>query len=307
MADRTAWRNIEHRLQNASKEMAAEIGKSLAKAVTQEIMALVKARVGDHAGEGIAAFFKTLRQDTTNDLRRDLQSRSDTNVVKLLARLCDEVAAALDRDVVLAIDECQRLTDDDQRALASLSLTPPKRARFVIAWSSAAHEARDGLTRLRETNCGEVIVGGLSSADVGSMLARAGLAAGHAERVYFLSDGFPIIVEGLISQLRSGGTLENVSFGEFLEAGQRCGELEESSEVLAVALVADGQSAVAGEPGQGAFDLPPVTAEALAAVDAAAGDPRNDAPCPQPPAVYGIVVTLVRPDPAGFAAARTAR
>lgn len=208
MADRTAWRNIEHRLENASKEMAAEIGKSLAKAVTQEIMALVKARVGDHAGEGIAAFFKTLRQDTTSDLRRDLQSRSDTNVVKLLARLCDEVAAALDRDVVLAIDECQRLTDDDQRALASLSLTPPKRARFVIAWSSAAHEARDGLTRLRETNCGEVIVGGLSSADVGSMLARAGLAASHAERVYFLSDGFPIIVEGLISQLRSGGTLD---------------------------------------------------------------------------------------------------
>lgn len=101
------------------------------------------------------------------------------------------------------------------------------------------------------------------------------------------------------------GDSENVSFGEFLEAGQRRGELEESSEVLAVTLAADGQSAVAGGPGQGAFDLPPVPAEALAAADAATGDPQNNAPCPQPPAVYGIVVTLVRPQPAGPATTRT--
>ncbi|GAA3134333.1 hypothetical protein GCM10020255_008920 [Rhodococcus baikonurensis] len=124
MVDRTAWRNIQNRLDTAGKEMVAEVGKSLAKAVTQEVMALVKARIGEHAGEGLAAFFKGLRQDTTADLRRDLQSRSDTNVVKLLVRLCDEVATALKRDVVLAIDECQRLTEDDQRALASLCIAP---------------------------------------------------------------------------------------------------------------------------------------------------------------------------------------
>ncbi|MES9517937.1 hypothetical protein ACIQYW_29335 [Rhodococcus erythropolis] len=208
MADRTAWRSIQNRLDTAGKEMVAKVGKSLATAVTQEVMAQVKARLGEHAGEGIAAFFKGLRQDTTADLRRDLQSRSDTNVVKLLVRLCDEVAAVLKRDVILAIDECQRLTEDDQRALASLSLAPPKRARFVIAWSSAAHETRTGLTRLRDTGCGELVVGGLSRADVETMLSRAGITNAHTDRVHFLSNGFPIIVEGLIGQLRSGGTLD---------------------------------------------------------------------------------------------------
>ncbi len=115
----------------------------------------------------------------------------------------------LKRDVILAIDECQRLTEDDQRALASLCIAPPpKRARFVIAWSSAAHEARTGLTRLRDTGCGEIIVGGLSRADVETMLNRAGVTSANTDRVYFLSSGFPIIVEGLIGQLRSGGTLD---------------------------------------------------------------------------------------------------
>ncbi len=62
MADRTAWRTIQNRLDTAGKEMVAEVGKSLAKAVTQEVMALVKARIGEHAGEGLAAFFKGLRR-----------------------------------------------------------------------------------------------------------------------------------------------------------------------------------------------------------------------------------------------------
>ena len=46
---------------------------------------------------------------------------------------------------------------------------------------------------------------------------------------------------------------------------------------VGVALVADGEAAVAGEPGDGAFDLPAVSAEAVAGVDAAAGDARDDA------------------------------
>jgi DNA polymerase III delta prime subunit len=208
MANRTVLRNIQHRLKNSSTEMAAEVGKSLAQAVTQEVLAMVKARIGEHAGEGIATFFKTLRQDTTEDLRRDLKSRSDTNVVKLLVRICDEVAAAMGRDLVLALDECQRLTDDDQRALASVALKPPKRTRFVLAWSSAVHDGRGGLVRLREAGCGEVVVGGLSSTDVAEMLSRARVSSSHTERVHFLSAGYPLIVEGLIGQLQNGGSLD---------------------------------------------------------------------------------------------------
>ncbi len=81
--------------------------------------------------------------------------------------------------------------------------------------------------------------------------------------------------------------LDNVSGREFFEAGQRSGELEKGSEVLTVTLVTHRQPAIAAQPRQGAFDLPPVTPEAFAAVGTAAGDPRNDAPCPQPPARTG--------------------
>lgn len=206
--DRTLWRKVQHRFDMASKQMAAELGKSFAKAVTQELLALVKGRLGEHVGEGAAAFIKGLRRDTTEEMRRDLQTRSDSNVVKLLVRLCDEVASVLKRDLILAIDECQRLTDDDQRTLASLVLAPPKRAQLVLGWSSAAHHPQVGLARLREAGCGEAVVDGLNHAGVRSMLTRAGLSTTHTDRVHFLSNGFPLIIEGLIGQLRSGGSLD---------------------------------------------------------------------------------------------------
>lgn len=75
---------------------------------------------------------------------------------------------------------------------------------------------------------------------------------------------------------------------------------------MGVAFVADGEAAVAAEPGDGAFDLPTVAAEAFAGVDAAAGDARGDAAGTEPAAVFGGVVPLVGAEFAGPVAARSA-
>jgi len=69
--------------------------------------------------------------------------------------------------------------------------------------------------------------------------------------------------------------------------------VKEAGEVFAVAFVADGHAPVAGELGDGAFDLPPVPAEAIVSLDAAAGDPRDDASFAQPSSVNVVVVALV--------------
>jgi hypothetical protein len=99
---------------------------------------------------------------------------------------------------------------------------------------------------------------------------------------------------------------ERVSCREDLVAGDRGGELEECEEVVAVAFVADVQSAVAGEPGDGAFDFPAASAESCRIIDAAAGDARHDLSRAQPLAVGVGVVALVGAELVRFAAARAA-
>lgn len=58
-------------------------------------------------------------------------------------------------------------------------------------------------------------------------------------------------------------------------------------------LVTDGEAAEAGEPSERTLDHPTVSAQALAALDAAAGDTRNDGPPSQRLSAEGEVVALV--------------
>ncbi len=59
------------------------------------------------------------------------------------------------------------------------------------------------------------------------------------------------------------------------------------------ALVADGQAAVAGQPGEGALHQPTVPPQAALALDAPAGDPGGDAALAQGCPAGGVVVTFV--------------
>src|SRR3954470_11610300 len=64
---------------------------------------------------------------------------------------------------------------------------------------------------------------------------------------------------------------------EEAEADRGTGEDEEGEVDVITALVPDDQPTAAGDPGQGTLDHPSMPAEALAALDPAPGDARDDA------------------------------
>ena len=207
--DVSAWERIRDQLEAASKEMALAIGKSLAKAVLQEIAALVRARVGEHVGEGFRGFFKGLRGDHLEAVRADLRRRSDANVVRMLSSLCTTVAAAFGKTLVLSLDESQRLTDSDQRILASLAADPPTKTRIIAAWSLAAQESTTGLQRLIDAGFDELTLHGLTHEEASQWAAREGLRRADIDQIQQLSGGFPLIIEGLFNELRNGGSIDD--------------------------------------------------------------------------------------------------
>lgn len=84
------WRQLSTRLQHATKEAAIEVGKGLAKAVTQELMELAKARLGDNIGQGMLKFLKSLGgAGGDKTLHESLRTHSDGNIVRLLVRMAD--------------------------------------------------------------------------------------------------------------------------------------------------------------------------------------------------------------------------
>ena len=182
----------------------------MAEAVIEEVVELAKARLGENVGQGLLKFLKTVKKSESQDLRRTLRTQSDNNIFRLLVRVADEVAAVVGRDIVITLDEGNRLSEDDQRILASIAAQPAKRTRIVIAWSTAEVDSLPGLTRLRKLGLDEVQVAGLSREDVQRWLAACGMGE-HTDDVYSLTAGYPLLVEGLVAHLRSGGRIDRYS------------------------------------------------------------------------------------------------
>lgn len=204
------WRDLAKRLRHATKEAALEVGRALADAVVEEVIEFAKTKLGQNAGKGLLKFWATLQKDSGPELRRMLRAQSDINIVRLLVRMGDEVAAVVGRDIVITLDEGNRLSDDDQRVLSSLVAKPAHRVRIVVAWSTAEIDSKSGLTRLRKLGVPEVQVAGLGRDDVKRWLASAGLDK-YVDDVYTLTAGYPLLVEGLVAHLRSGGRVDHYS------------------------------------------------------------------------------------------------
>jgi hypothetical protein len=89
-------------------------------------------------------------------------------------------------------------------------------------------------------------------------------------------------------------------------ADQRTTEMKECGQDVSAVLVADREAPVGQQPGQGAFDLPALSAQPLAGLQPTAGDPRDDAPAAQRPPAGREVVSLVAMQ-LGWASARPTR
>jgi hypothetical protein len=84
-----------------------------------------------------------------------------------------------------------------------------------------------------------------------------------------------------------------------VQADEAGGEVVEGKMDVGAAFVADGEAAVATEPGQRPLHDPAVAAQASAALDASSGDAREDAPAATGLSAVGKVVGLVRMQFAG--------
>jgi len=97
--------------------------------------------------------------------------------------------------------------------------------------------------------------------------------------------------------------LTKPSFDEALD-DEGCGQGREGEKDVGPSLVADGEAAELGEPGQRPLHNPPVSAQTLAALDPAAGDAVLDATAGESLTTAAVIVGLVGVQP-GRAFARS--
>jgi hypothetical protein len=199
----------------AGRQIRADKGHELAVVLGRELLALARAKIGADAGAALAEYVQAQASDSEYALRARIQA-ADSDVLATLTVFIGEVATLAGRPVVLAVDNVERLGEEDIRQLADLAERLPREAVVRGAWS-VTRAAAGQVRMLLEAGALLAELPPLSNAAVGEWLADEGLDPGLAPAVQRVSGGYGLFADNAIGLLRDGGSLSDVSADELFE------------------------------------------------------------------------------------------
>ncbi len=143
---RTAARHVA----DAARRMAKARLDELASAAGKALLGAVRARLGSEVAGAIEEFARDLSTSVDERLAARISAAGDGDVIEVIAGFATEVAALVgDRDVLLALDNAERLDEDDVRRLADLFTLLPDRVVVRLAYATADESAQERLDDLR--------------------------------------------------------------------------------------------------------------------------------------------------------------
>jgi hypothetical protein len=202
-------RRVAATIAAVGRQIRADKGHELAVVLGRELLALARARIGADVGAALAEYVQEQASDSEYALRARIQA-ADSDVLATLIVFIGEVASLAGRPVVLAVDNVERLGEEDIRQLADLAERLPREAVVRGAWSVTAAAAGQ-VRMLMEAGALLAELPPLSNAAVGEWLADEGLDPGLAAAVQRVSGGYGLFVDNAIGLLRDGGSLTDVS------------------------------------------------------------------------------------------------
>jgi hypothetical protein len=110
-------------------------------------------RLGSDVADAIEEFAHDLSTSVDERLAARISAAGDGDVTEVIAGFAAEAAAlAGDRDVLLSLDNAERLDEDDVRRLADLLTLLPDRVAIRLAYATADQSAHELLDPLQEAD-----------------------------------------------------------------------------------------------------------------------------------------------------------
>ena len=196
----------------AAKQVARDRGHELAVAIGKEMLSIVRARLGEDVGNALGDFIKALAAQEEQSLLARLRAAADPDALSALVSFAAEVAALADgAEVMLGIDDADRLSDPDLRQLADLVNLLPEHVRVWVGHLSATAAQQERIQLLCGAGARELPVTGLDERAVEAWLAAKQLDTRIAARVQRLTGGYPLFIDDALAVLAGGGTLGDVT------------------------------------------------------------------------------------------------
>jgi hypothetical protein len=219
VAERGRAQELVDHLVEVADRLAREGAPELTKVVVKELLALVRGRIGDDVGRAFTDYLQRLTSTVDERLATRLVAAVDRGVAGLVLDLAGEVCGFIgDRQIRLALDAGERLSEEDVRLLADLSERLPDQLFLLVAFSTHSDVQQKHIEFLvgSSTNIVEQPVTGLDPGSIARWLADEGLDPDAATEIARITGGYGLHIGDLIAHLNHGGSIEdaplNVAF-----------------------------------------------------------------------------------------------
>jgi hypothetical protein len=212
VSDASIAERVGETISEAARRNAADRGQELALVVGGELLALARGRIGEGVGRPFTHYVQELMSASEHTLRARIQA-VDADVLATLIAFFEEVVGLAGRPVALALDNGERLRDEDLRQLADLAGRLPDDT--VVRVSYAVTGTNQGsLGMLADAGVLQLEVPALTDDAVGEWLGDVGLDPGMAPAVQRVTGGYAMFVGDAIGILRESGSLRDVGVRE---------------------------------------------------------------------------------------------
>ncbi|MGD9998363.1 MAG: AAA family ATPase [Acidimicrobiia bacterium] len=212
-SDEPTATRVGRRIVEAAKRVKDSRLADIRSAVGRHLLGLVKARLGEDLGMLIGEFARSISESENVSLQSRITAASDHDVIEQILSLIDEVKEmATPLDVALAIDDLDRLNDEDLQRLADIIARLPSGVSIRGSFTTWHAASRQRAELLIMNGARDVPVGGLEPAAVSEWLLASELDESLTATVVAATNGYPVHIQDAI------GLLQATSDPEVLEA-----------------------------------------------------------------------------------------
>jgi hypothetical protein len=178
--------------------------KDLARGVGNHILGLVRTRVSPELADLMASFAHQITTTIEQDLSARISNATDSDVVDIFIQFAGEVLAiANGKQLILSLDDGDKLDESDRRRLADLAEQLPDGVVIRVAFAMWNGDTRASVTTLRTAGLRAHELQGLSAPAIEQWLETEGLDVSDTAAVLHASNGYALHVSSAIDLIRT--------------------------------------------------------------------------------------------------------
>jgi hypothetical protein len=201
--DEPAAQRVGRLFSETAKRIAKTRMDELAAAVGRHLLSVIRARVSAEAADVLQGVAHQLSTSVSQEFAARIADATDPDVVDVVVQFASDVVAfAGGRSLHLALDDCDRLDDSDQRRVMDFAELLPDGIALRLSFSTWDANSRARANTLVVAGARAIPLGGLDEHPIRDWLTAEGLDADWAADVLTATNGYALYVSAAIDLLR---------------------------------------------------------------------------------------------------------